>query len=179
MINLGEVSLRKFERRDLDLLYVYRNKPEVLGLLSRFSVGLSREALDGWFDFHGRQTDELLLAIVETESDRCIGQVGLYQIDHRVGKAEFGILIGDERWQSKGIGRTVSEAVFSLAFYDLNLQRIWIEILGSNPRSLTVYKRLGFKIEGILRNHDFRGGQYIDCSRMALMRSEWGGPRSA
>lgn len=179
MIDLGEILLRKLEPHDLDQLYIYRNSPETLALLSRFSIGLSRADLACWLDFHLEQKDEVLLAIVEAKTNRCIGQVGLYQIDHRVGKAEFGILIGDSSWLSRGVGRRVSEALFSLAFDQLNLQRIWIEILGTNPRSLAVYHRLGFQAEGTLRNHDFRDGRYVDCSRMALLRSEWQELKSA
>lgn len=172
MIALGSVTLRKLEPTDAEELYRYRNDSSVRSLTSSLSSGFSRADVAAWVQWHATQTDELLLAIVDSDTDRCLGHVGLYQIDHRSRRAEFGILIGDETWQGNGIGRRVTEAMLAYAFNVLNLRRIWIEILASNRRSIAAYRRFGFEDEGVLRQHEFRDGQYVDCVMLAIFRPD-------
>ena len=41
-----------------------------------------------------------------------------------------------------------------------------------NDASEKVFEKVGFKVEGILREHFYLNGKYLDCYRMGLLRSE-------
>ena len=36
-----------------------------------------------------------------------------------------------------------------------------------------VKEKLGFKLEGILREREYRGGEYLDMMCMAVLASDW------
>jgi RimJ/RimL family protein N-acetyltransferase len=42
-----------------------------------------------------------------------------------------------------------------------------------NQRALKVYERVGFVLEGRLRQDAFRRGKYWDTLVMSILRSEW------
>jgi RimJ/RimL family protein N-acetyltransferase len=93
---------------------------------------------------------------IATQTDNiCIGHVGLYQIDYRVRKADFGILIGDTNQQGKGIGKAVSCVILDYGFQQLNLHKISLSVLATNERAIKLYHSIGFQKEGIMRNEHF------------------------
>lgn len=173
MINLGSIVLRKFEVDDVECLYTFRNDREISSGLVGFSVGYSHEDLTQWINHHRNLEDEMLWAIADAKGGQCIGHVGLYQIDHRIRKAEFGIIIGDRAWQGKGVGRLVSRTTIEFGFSQLNLNKISLTVLASNKRARRLYASLGFVEEGTLRADEYRDGEYIDIVVMSVLVSEW------
>lgn len=167
------VALRPLEPCDVEHLYRYRNDRSVVGQLGGHSNGYSRADLADWVERHRGVRNEVLWAIATVEDDRCIGHVGLYDIDHRIRKAEFGILLGDTSFHGKGIGKHVTAAMVSYGFQQLNLRRISLTVLESNRRALGLYERLGFTVEGKLRDDDFRDGRYGDVVLMSVLDHEW------
>jgi len=172
-IELPAAVLRALEPGDLPRLYEYRNDPDTTRDLVGFSVHYSRAALAAWLESHARRTDEALWAIAARDDDRCLGHVGLYQIDHRIRKASFGILIGDPAARGKGLGTAITRAVVDYGFAELNLHRIELDVLATNARAIHLYERLGFQREGVLRHAQFRGGAYVDLVLMAVLDGEW------
>ena len=171
MIDLGDIRLRGFEPEDVDALYQLRNSQDVLRSLGGFSKGYSRRSLVEWIEMHRNCADEALWAIALKDSDRCVGHVGLYRIDHRVRKAEFGIAI-DASQQGKGFGRQATSAVLQFGFDELNLNKIDLSVLTTNIRAINLYERMGFRKDGILRDEQFRNGQYVDVLLMSILYRE-------
>jgi RimJ/RimL family protein N-acetyltransferase len=175
VIHLGDlpVALRKFEDRDVESLYRFRNDREITRHLGGFSTGYSRADLAEWIAFHRKRSDEVIYAIATQPSDECIGHVGLYNIDHRIRKAEFAILIGDPGAQGKGLGRAISCWMVDFGFREHNLHKIELTVLADNQRAIRLYERLGFRVDGILRDDQFRDGRYVDVVAMSILDEEW------
>ena len=172
-IEVGEVVLRALEPGDVPRLYEYRNDPETTRDLVGFSVHYSHAALAAWLASHAARTDEALWAIAARDDDRCLGHVGLYQLDHRIRKASFGVLIGERAARGRGLGKAVTRAVVDYGFAELNLHRIELDVLATNARAIHIYESLGFQREGVLRHAQFRGGAYVDLVLMAVLDGEW------
>jgi RimJ/RimL family protein N-acetyltransferase len=173
MIDLGEVVLRPLEPNDVDSLYSFRNDWQVIQNLGGFSAGYSRANLEDWVKRHSNREDEILWTIASAVTNECIGHVGLYQIDNRVRKAEFAIVIGDCRWWGRGLGKRVTEVVVAWGFSQLNLHKITLGVLTSNPRAIHIYEALGFRCEGVLHDDQFRDGKYLDLVLMVMFETEW------
>ena len=101
-ISPEQIVLRRPEPEDVEQLYVYRNDREVTDLLGGFSLGYSKQDILDWIEFHRTCKNEVVYVIAECETNRCLGHVGLYKIDHRVRSAEFGILIGERAQGPRG-----------------------------------------------------------------------------
>jgi len=173
MMNLGDVTLRAIEPKDVDLLYAYRNDWEVIRHLGGFSAGYSRANLEEWIKRHSNRADEVLWTIAAAATDQSVGHVGLYQIDNRLRKAQFAILIGERELWGKGLGTRVTQAVVSWAFMQLNLHKVALHVLTNNERAIRIYESLGFRTEGVLRDEQFRDGEFLDLMVMAVFEDEW------
>lgn len=170
------VVLRRLELRDVEHLYRYRNDRSVVGQLGGHSSGYSHADLTDWVERHRAMHNEVLWAIATADDDRCIGHVGLYDIDHRIRKAEFGILLGDTSFHGRGVGKHVTATIITFGFEQLNLRRISLTVLDINKRAMALYKLLGFTVEGRLRDDDFRDGRYGDVIQMSILNDEWRRP---
>jgi RimJ/RimL family protein N-acetyltransferase len=172
-IILESVHLRRPEPKDADFLYEFRNDWEVIQYLGGFSTGYSTRDIHDWIEYHRNRSDEILWTIAERETDTCLGHVGLYKIDHRVRSAEFAIMLGNKEWWNKGAGKRATRAVVEYGFKQLNLHRCYLSVLKTNERAITLYERLGFRTEGVLRDEQFRDGKYVDVVVMGILESEW------
>ena len=119
-----------------------------------------------WIDRHQARNDELVW-VIEDMDGRCLGHVGLYQIDYRAGSAEFGIMIGDAASRGRGIGRECTIHVTDYAFRDLRLNRVSLTVLATNVIARELYRSIGYQTEGVLRQAQFRNGRFVDVILMA------------
>ena len=96
--------------------------------------------------------DDLMLSIWELSTGRYLGGTGLHPLDWKIGYFEIGYWL---RAAAEGYGY-VTEAVQLLTNYALNslqANRLEIRCDELNVRSAAVPKRLGYLLEGRLRNH--------------------------
>ncbi len=172
----GELTrLRALTTADLPALVEWRNDREVKALLGGWSFPVSLEAEQEWFEKarHSRSTQRLAIEVLA--DGRYIGNIGLYEIDWKDRKAEYGILIGDKAAWGKGYGLDASTALLAYAFCELNLHRVFLRVLAHHERAIRLYQRIGFREEGRLRQDVFRGGTYRDTLVMGLLASEFAG----
>lgn len=166
--------LRKPEPADIEALYHQKNDPEVGALLGGFTNGYSRKDLEGWVEHHRTHRSEVLWVIAESETDRAVGHVGLYEIDHRIRTAEFAIMIGEKSAWGNGLGRACTTFGVRYGFEQLNLNRVSLQVLDTNVRAQKLYRALGFVDEGRLRQAQYKNGRYVDVLLMSILRSEHG-----
>ena len=75
--------------------------------------------------------------------------------------------------RGNGYGTELSKLLTSIAFNEFNASKIRTLIFSFNVASYKRYERLGWKLEGTLRNEVFRSGRYWDVLYYGLLRSEW------
>src|SRR5215217_5695897 len=82
----------------------------------------------------------------------------------------IGMGVHDE-WHGKGIGTALMQACVDLADKWLNLTRLELEVYTDNEPAIRLYERFGFEREGLLRQHAYRDGRYVDAYAMARLRA--------
>ncbi len=172
-LEIDNVILRCPEPGDVDALYSFKNDPEVATLLGGFSKGYSKADLSNWVEYHRTCSNEQLWTIADSVDNRCLGHVGLYNIDHRIAVAEFAIMLGDKTTWGKGLGKKITYEVVQYGFQWLNLNRIELSVLAGNDRAKHIYSSIGFVTEGTKRQAQFKDGNYIDLHLMAVLRNEF------
>lgn len=73
----------------------------------------------------------------------------------------------------QGIGRDAFELLLNYAFNELNLYRLSLRVFSFNRRAITLYKKLGFKEEGVMREAFYRSGQWHDIHFMGILKREY------
>ena len=110
-----------------------------------------------------------LVALIE---GRIIGLAHVATFPNRPRRKHAGV-IGisvHEDWQGKGIGKQLMRAIVDLADNWLNLTRLELEVYADNEAAIRLYERFGFEVEGRLRQHALRNGQFVDSIVMGRLR---------
>ena len=84
-----------------------------------------------------------------------------------VGQIGMGVADG---WTGRRIGTALMDALVDMADNWLGLRRLELEVLADNEPALALYRRFGFKSEGVRRDVVFRAGAYADTLAMARLR---------
>jgi len=167
-----KIFLRPLGRDDAELIVPWVNDQEVTRtLLLHRPVNLESE--EEFLAKVTRSETDVIFGIVEKTSDRLIGVVGLPRIDYRNRHSSFGIFIGDKTKWGKGYGTEATFLSVQYAFGTLNLNRVWLHVSADNRAGIRAYEKVGFRREGLLRQHLYRDGRYLDIITMAVLRDEW------
>ncbi len=167
------VILRPIEATDQPQIVAWRNQPYVLaGLFSYRPTSLAEQ--ERWFASYLGREDEILF-IIELKQDRtAIGTVGLTKIDFRNRKAELGrLLIGNRDYLGQGYATEAVLLLLGYAFDELNLHRVYLEVIADNEPAIRVYTRCHFSVEGRCRDAHFSGGRFHDVLIMAILEEEY------
>ncbi|MHC4579912.1 MAG: GNAT family N-acetyltransferase [Planctomycetota bacterium] len=172
---VGEkVRIRAIELEDLEKIVEWRNTTEIMEYFYE-KEPLSLEMQRRWFDgYLGRLAKEKCYLIETLCDDKPIGTISLYDIDWRNRHCEFGrfFLCADEL-RGKGHGREALELILGFGFNHLNMARIYCTTYLDNHRALSLYESVGFRREGVLRQHIFRDGMYVDVALLSILSDEW------
>ncbi|HEY6248096.1 MAG TPA: GNAT family N-acetyltransferase [Pyrinomonadaceae bacterium] len=117
-------------------------------------------------------TSEGIYTLVAVVEGKVVGLLGLETFPNKPRRSHvgtFGISVHDD-WQGKGIGGALMRACLDLADNWLNLTRLELEVYADNESAIHLYQRFGFELEGTLRQHAFRDGQYVDSIVMGRLR---------
>jgi len=106
------------------------------------------------------------------ESQAVCGVVGYNCINASNRSAEIGYWLA-ECHQRRGIMATSVARLVRHGFEDLNLNRISIIAAVENRRSRAIPERLGFRVEGTLREAEWLYDQFVDHVIYGQLRSEW------
>ena len=111
--------------------------------------------------------------LVAVSGEHVIGMLTVDTFPNRPRRRHVG-RIGisvTEAWQGKGVGKALMQAGIDLADKWLNLTRLELEVYSDNDAAIGLYEQFGFEREGVLRQHAFRDGRYVDSIMMARLRS--------
>jgi ribosomal-protein-alanine N-acetyltransferase len=112
------------------------------------------------------------LAIARRDApDALLGTASLrrYPRDRR---AELGYWLGADAW-GNGYATEAARAIVDWGFRELDLHRVYAQVLSGNVASCRVLEKLGMEREGVRRAHVRKGRAYHDIVLYASLRDEW------
>ncbi len=149
------------------------NDPEVTRYMLR---GTFPTTVESQRDFYRHVTSgsdsDLVLAVIARDGDVHVGNIGLHRIDWQSRYAEYGVVIGERAVWGRGIGTEATRLLCRHGFDRLNLHRIWLGVFAAHAAAIRMYERIGFKVEGTLREEILRDGRYHDKLIMGLLAGE-------
>ncbi len=103
---------------------------------------------------------------------RIAGQIGFNAIDRADDWAEIGYWLASE-FEGSGLMTRCCRALINYGFDEFALNRIVIRCATENTKSQAIPSRLGFTVEGVLREAEKLHGRYVDLKVFSLLKSEW------
>jgi ribosomal-protein-serine acetyltransferase len=100
------------------------------------------------------------------------GTVGTHKIDWVNRKVEIGYWLAS-KFQGRGIVTAGARALTHHAFSEWKLNRVEIHCATGNEKSCAIAKRLGYRLEGVLREAQLLNGRYVDSNVFSMLAREW------
>ncbi len=169
-----KIYLRPIEENDLNENYQsWFNDEEVCQFNSHHRFPNYRQDMESYYQEVIKSKNHLILAIIDKESDKHIGNISLQEISGVDHSAEFAIIIGDKEAWGKGVGREAARLIIEHGFGQLNLHRIYCGTSEENIGMQKLADALGFKQEGILREAMFKNGGYKNIFLYGILKDEF------
>ena len=118
------------------------------------------------------QNNQEALTLGIFENDKVVGGIGMHEWDRETKRAQIGYWIS-AGYEGKGIINKSLIKFIEFLFDKVNLNKIEVHFLQANKRSAKVATRLGFKVEGIIRQSILRNGMPEDMVIAGLLKDEW------
>jgi RimJ/RimL family protein N-acetyltransferase len=166
------VKLRAFDPSDAERYRAWVNDGEIAALVDRVEP-VGRREHEAWYEALVTSDTACVFAVERLDDGRFIGIVWLYGIHRRHRRAEVRIVLGDRESWGGGYGRDALRLIASVAFGSLDLEKLWADVLATNPRAVAAFERVGFVREGLLRGDRARTDGRVDVVRLGLLRAEW------
>jgi len=125
-----------------------------------------------WFETI-KDSDSRLDLMIQADITEPVGLISLVNIDVAQKTAEIVIVIGDNNYWGKSVMLHAESLLIQWAFESLRLEKIWAQTRPENIASLITMKKLGFKIEGTLRQEKIIAGRRIDIVHLGLLPKEF------
>ncbi len=172
---IGElVYLRAFERGDMtDRYFQWFNDGEVTRFMSNGAIPNRQVDVEAFFDRMSRSPNDFVFAIVDRTTETHIGNTAIHNLDWIRRLGEFGIIVGEKEYWRKGYGTEATRLIVGFAFDRLNLNRVWLGVHADHKAAVRAYEKVGFRIEGRLRQEMCRFGTYGDRLIMGILRDEY------
>lgn len=172
-IKTPRLTLRTPEPRDVGALFSIFGDPESMLYWSSPAMRelAEAEALLASIRSHAA-ADTLFQWGIAGRDDQLIGTCTLFRIETEHRRAELGYIVRRDLW-GRGFANEALTALLAHAFSVMKLHRLEADIDPRNARSIRLVERLGFKLEGHLRERYFVGDDIQDSLMYGLIATEW------
>jgi RimJ/RimL family protein N-acetyltransferase len=172
-LDAGRIRLRWLTDADVPALFGIFGDPEVTRYWG-FAVLADLAAAAALLEqiHQGFRARTLFQWGVEVAGGPLVGTCTLSQLDSTNQRAELGFALGQAFW-GRGYMAAALPALIEFAFGQLGLQRLFADVDPRNAPSIRALERLGFRREGVLREHYLVQGEPQDAVVYGLLRREW------
>ncbi|MGA3599438.1 GNAT family N-acetyltransferase [Lysinibacillus agricola] len=166
--------VRKAQENDcFDLFELYSDESVVKYIpLAPFNSIEDAKHEMNWYEKIFKEQIGLRWVIEDPTTKKVIGTCGFLHYEKAHNRIEIGYDLMPTYW-GKGIMKETLESIIHFAFTKMNINKIEAKVEPENTSSLRLLEKLNFQQEGILREHEFEKGQYVDLVIFSKLKREY------
>lgn len=172
----NKVVLRALCEEDLSQLMKWRNIPEFKRNFREYRE-LNMTMQKNWYErYVVGDKSTIMFAICDREKEELLGCCGLCYINWVQRNADLSLYIGynNSYIDNEGIAKEACRLMFSYAFDELNLHKLWTELYEYDRAKIEFYtKEFGFHKDGELRDHHYMDGKWWNSIIYSLLKAEY------
>lgn len=165
------MNLRKLQPKDADGILGWMNDSSIRPFFRFEGDSTSRESVLAFIEQAQQTERNLHLAIVDDE-DSYLGTVSLKSIDQQARNAEYAISTAVQV-HGKGVAAFATREILRIAFRELGLHRVYLNVLEENARANRFYQKFGFAYEGQFREHILIRGVLRNLNWYSMLAAEF------
>ena len=156
---------------DMNILQKGYNDPDIRDAMFMY-FPLTAEDTEKKISKMAENEQAIQFMIVDKESKKAVGHLALVRPDWVSRMMTFYIVLLDKHTWGKGLGSEATRLIVDYGFDMLNLNRIQLHVNAENEAAKAVYKKIGFKHEGTLRQAMYKNGRYYDFWLMGILAED-------
>ena len=170
----ARLDLRSLEAADTDAVFALRSDP-VIQRYGSHPAWTERQTAVDYIERNIRAMaagTDAQFAIVRRADAAVLGTCTLYRLDTQSRLAQVGYALLASEWGQGYAGEAVAR-MLDWGFDQLDLNRVEADIDPRNAASVRAMERLGFTLEGHLRERWIVAGEVCDSLIYGLLAREW------
>lgn len=167
------VDLRHHTPANLSTVLRWYADPEIARLTRYSTRPMAPEEVERFFQSRLLSTESVAYGIHVRPSGRLVGLTTFSALDPDNGSVMFHITIGERDAWGQGYGTEAARLMLWLAFERIGLHRVGLTVFSFNERAIRSYQKVGFRVEGRLREAIARDDRRWDELQMGILRDEW------
>ena len=174
MIKTENIYLRAFEPEDYIRLNELRNDDDIFEFTCGNKYYISSEWDRKWVEDKIFNNDKhIYLAICLKDNNKLLGYTSLNDIDNRNRKVQWGGIVIDKEYKSKGYATEVGAIILDFVFNELGLNRLYSSIIEENIASQRFTEKLGFSKEGVFKSSVFKKGKFHNEVLISFLKDDY------
>jgi RimJ/RimL family protein N-acetyltransferase len=121
----------------------------------------------------GDSPTTIYFAVTEKGKDEIVGYASISEINYRNGSCFWSGIKLDNRKAGRGWGTQVGLKIVKFAFEELRMERCKGEVLEEHDGAMRMMAKVGFEVEGLVRNVVFKNGKYHNQYLLSMIRSDY------
>lgn len=167
------VYLRESTFDDCKLFAKWEKNEFVSGF---FTINEGRDYEEVVCEYVNRKNDPsvLQLTICLKDDDEPIGRIHISNINWKYDSLDITrIYLGEKSVRGEGLGEEALRACLYIAFEDYKMERVTLDYFDGNDIAASLYTKVGFQKEGVMRNGGKKNGKYVNLILMSMLSSEY------
>lgn len=162
------MKLRKLEEADLVMVLEWRNHPNIRKNMYNSTVITIDEHLT-WYQQVYKDTSKQYF--VFEDGNIPYGVVAFTQVNFLFSNASWAFYASPSA--PIGTGSRMEFLALEYAFNDLNLHKLYCEVISFNQTVIKLHQKFGFQIEGIFKEQICVDKEFHDIYRLAIFSNIW------
>ena len=142
---MSQIHLRKLELKDAPLMLEWIQDPTIACFFRFDAQSMTVADCEKFIESTDDDSDSIHYAIVN-EDDEYLGTISLKNIDYQKREAEYAISTR-KRAHGTGAAMVATKEILRIAFEELELKRVYLNVLTENGRANAFYLKVGFRFD--------------------------------
>jgi UDP-4-amino-4,6-dideoxy-N-acetyl-beta-L-altrosamine N-acetyltransferase len=161
------LTLREMQQDDLELVRSWRNHPDVrCHMLTQHEI--SAEEHSKWF--HALKQDSQRHVVLVHEQQQPLGLAHFTPVNPH-GVVDWGFYLTPQAPQ--GSGSKLARKALEFAFKQQGWHKVCGQVISINAASRRFHLKLGFTLEGVMRQQAFIADEWLSLWCYGLLASDW------
>lgn len=170
---MKKFRLEPLDEKKLPIVLRWRNSKQIREYMYNDTI-INQEEHERWFNkISNSENDKYLVFFIENFP---VGLVYFNYINLEHHHCTWGFYIGEKNVIASA-GTLMGCLGLEYIFNELNMHKVYGEVLEKNAKSLSYHEKMGFKREGELKEHILKQGKYEGIVLYSLFKKDWKGDR--